>query len=87
MLTSRLQQFEHTAVTELPSLCDEYGLDPAARLQVGLYAKGLQDWQSGGHEWHAQSSRYDGARAGTGRRPSWAARPGWAPRGPASCPR
>jgi len=69
MLTSRLQQFEHTAVTELPSLCDEYGLDPAARLQVALYAKGLQDWQSGGHEWHAQSSRYDGARAGTGPAP------------------
>jgi germacradienol/geosmin synthase len=69
MLTSRLQQFEHTAVTEVPSLCDDYGLDPAARLQVGLYAKGLQDWQSGGHEWHAQSSRYDGARAGTGPAP------------------
>jgi germacradienol/geosmin synthase len=63
LLTSRLQQFEHTAFTELPSLFDEYGLDPAARIQVGLYVKGLQDWQSGGHEWHLQSSRYTKPRA------------------------
>ena len=65
LLTSRLQQFEHTAVTELPPVCDEYGLDPASRMGVGLYVKGLQDWQSGGHEWHMQSSRYVGARAAT----------------------
>ncbi len=63
LLTSRLQQFEHTAFTELPALCDEHGLDPAARLGVGLYVKGLQDWQSGGHEWHLQSSRYTKPRA------------------------
>ena len=25
--------------------------------------KGLQDWQSGGHEWHLQSSRYTKPRA------------------------
>ena len=62
MLTSRLQQFEHTALTEVPALCDEYGLDPASRMAIGLYVKGLQDWQSGGHEWHARSSRYAGAR-------------------------
>jgi germacradienol/geosmin synthase len=58
MLTARLQQFEHTALTEVPALCDEAGLDWGARLAIGLYAKGLQDWQSGGHEWHVQSSRY-----------------------------
>ena len=58
LLTSRLQQFEHTALTEVPALFDEYGLDPADRLRAGLYVKGLQDWQSGGHEWHLQSSRY-----------------------------
>ncbi|CAM5666977.1 germacradienol/geosmin synthase [Streptomyces californicus] len=29
------------------------------------YAKGLQDWQSGGHEWHMRSSRYmNGGGAG-----------------------
>ena len=34
MLTSRLQQFEHTALTEVPALCDEYGLDPASRMAM-----------------------------------------------------
>jgi germacradienol/geosmin synthase len=58
ILTSRLHQFENTALTELPSLCDEYGLNLAEREAVLLYVKGLQDWQSGGHEWHMRSSRY-----------------------------
>jgi germacradienol/geosmin synthase len=63
LLTSRLQQFEHTAFTELPALLDSHGIDPVARVQVGLYVKGLQDWQAGGHEWHLQSSRYTKPRA------------------------
>ncbi|MBW4687161.1 MAG: germacradienol/geosmin synthase [Komarekiella atlantica HA4396-MV6] len=58
LLTSRLQQFDNTAITELPPLFEEYGLDPVARMNVLLYIKGLQDWQSGGHEWHMRSSRY-----------------------------
>ncbi|HWC83691.1 MAG TPA: germacradienol/geosmin synthase [Pseudonocardiaceae bacterium] len=58
LLTSRLHQFEHTALTELPPLVDENGLDPKDRRDVFAYLKGLQDWQSGGHEWHLQSSRY-----------------------------
>ncbi|BAY41830.1 terpene synthase metal-binding domain-containing protein (plasmid) [Nostoc sp. NIES-2111] len=58
LLTSRVQQFENTFVTELPSLFEEYSLTPDERVKVVLYAKGLQDWQSGGHEWHMRSSRY-----------------------------
>ncbi|MBM7113645.1 family 2 encapsulin nanocompartment cargo protein terpene cyclase [Archangium primigenium] len=58
ILTSRLQQFENTALTELPSLFAEYGLNPAEQASVMLYIRGLQDWQSGGHEWHMRSSRY-----------------------------
>jgi germacradienol/geosmin synthase len=58
LLTSRLQQFENTAVTELPALFEEYGLGLVERANVLLYVKGLQDWQSGGHEWHMRSSRY-----------------------------
>ncbi|MEU6748307.1 hypothetical protein ABZ914_18990 [Spirillospora sp. NPDC046719] len=58
LLTSRMQQFEHTAVTELPVLFEEHGLSPAERRDVLRYARGLQDWQSGGHEWHLRSSRY-----------------------------
>lgn len=58
ILTSRLQQFENTALTEVPAVCDEHHLNPAERLRVARYVQGLQDWQSGGHEWHLRSSRY-----------------------------
>jgi germacradienol/geosmin synthase len=58
ILTSRLHQFENTTVAELPSLFEEYGLNLHERESVLLYVKGLQDWQSGGHEWHMRSSRY-----------------------------
>ncbi|WP_225410431.1 family 2 encapsulin nanocompartment cargo protein terpene cyclase [Stigmatella hybrida] len=64
VLTSRLQQFENTAVTELPPLFVEHGLDPAEQLSVLTYMRGLQDWQSGGHEWHMRSSRYMNDSAG-----------------------
>ncbi len=57
-LTSRLQQFENTTFTELPPLFAEHGLTPGECAAVLSYAKGLQDWQSGGHEWHMRSSRY-----------------------------
>ncbi|MET9502586.1 germacradienol/geosmin synthase Cyc2 [Streptomyces sp. NPDC006622] len=58
ILTSRLHQFEHTAVTEVPALALENGLRPDEVAAVAAYTKGLQDWQSGGHEWHMRSSRY-----------------------------
>jgi germacradienol/geosmin synthase len=68
VLTSRLQQFEHTALTEVPALALEKGLTPAEIAAVAAYTKGLQDWQSGGHEWHMRSSRYmnKNAAASTG---------------------
>ncbi|WP_406724829.1 germacradienol/geosmin synthase Cyc2 [Streptomyces sp. GD-15H] len=64
ILTSRLHQFEHTAFTEVPAVALEKGLAPHEVAAVAAYAKGLQDWQSGGHEWHTRSSRYmnEGAR-------------------------
>ncbi|CAL9402555.1 germacradienol/geosmin synthase Cyc2 [Streptomyces sp. Tu 3180] len=64
VLTSRLHQFEHTAFTEVPAIALEKGLTPDQVAAVAAYAKGLQDWQSGGHEWHLRSSRYmnEGAR-------------------------
>jgi len=58
LLTSRLMQFEHTVLTELAPLFLEHGLDPKGCADVLAYAKGLQDWQAGGHEWHMRSSRY-----------------------------
>jgi germacradienol/geosmin synthase len=62
-LTSRLQQFENTALTELPPLFEDLGVDAPGRLAVAAYVKGLQDWQAGGHEWHLRSSRYMNAGA------------------------
>ncbi|MFF3330938.1 germacradienol/geosmin synthase Cyc2 [Streptomyces sp. NPDC002888] len=58
ILTSRLHQFEHTAFTEVPAVALEKGLAPDEVAAVAAYTKGLQDWQSGGHEWHLRSSRY-----------------------------
>ena len=58
ILTSRLQQFENTALLEVPALCIERGVSPSVCQDISKYVKGLQDWQSGGHEWHKRSSRY-----------------------------
>ncbi|WJV45175.1 terpene synthase family protein [Streptomyces flavofungini] len=58
LLTARMQQFEDTAFTELAPLCAEKSLTPRQSADVLAYVKGLQDWQSGGHEWHMRSSRY-----------------------------
>lgn len=63
VLTSRLHQFEHSALTEVPAVALENGLTPAEVAAVAAYTQGLQDWQSGGHEWHMRSSRYMNARA------------------------
>lgn len=66
LLTSRLQQFETTALTEVPSLLAEHAASIPEQAAVAAYVKGLQDWQSGGQEWHARSSRYmnDGGASG-----------------------
>ncbi|MFI0906644.1 family 2 encapsulin nanocompartment cargo protein terpene cyclase [Streptomyces sioyaensis] len=72
LITSRLQQFENTVVGELPVLFAEKGLDPKSCADVLAYAKGLQDWQSGGHEWHMRSSRYmNGGGSAAGTSPAW----------------
>lgn len=63
LLTSRLHQFENTTFTEIPLLFEEHQLDLATRENVLRYVKGLQDWQSGGHEWHMRSSRYMNTRS------------------------
>ncbi|ACZ83132.1 family 2 encapsulin nanocompartment cargo protein terpene cyclase [Streptosporangium roseum] len=66
LLTSRLQQFENTTLIEVPALLAENTVPVHEQLGVAAYVKGLQDWQSGGHEWHARSSRYmnEGAASG-----------------------
>lgn len=63
LLTSRLQQFEQTVLTELVPLFEEYNIEPLEQAHVLNYIRGLQDWQSGAHEWHIQTSRYLNPRA------------------------
>ncbi|MFI6501221.1 germacradienol/geosmin synthase [Nonomuraea typhae] len=62
MITSRLHQFEHTTLTELPPLFAEHAITPPEQERVLRYVKGLQDWQAGGHAWHLASSRYTKSR-------------------------
>ncbi|MFF8289618.1 germacradienol/geosmin synthase [Streptomyces sp. NPDC016309] len=66
LLTSRLQQFENTALTEVPQLCLDEGVGPEECAAIAAYTKGLQDWQAGGHEWHRRSGRYMNEGAGSG---------------------
>lgn len=61
LATSRMQQFENTALTELTLLIAEYGLDPNALLDVLSYLKGLQDWMGGDFEWEQKTGRYKDA--------------------------
>ncbi|MGW2325770.1 terpene synthase family protein [Streptomyces sp. NPDC001700] len=70
LLTSRLQQFENTTFTELAPLFAEHGLSVAACADVMAYVRGLQDWQSGGHEWHLRSSRYMNGGGAAGSEPA-----------------
>lgn len=58
LITSRMEQFEDTALVELPLLFTEYAADPDEQRAVSGYTIGLQDWQAGGHEWHLRSGRY-----------------------------
>ena len=81
LLTSRLHQFEHTAVTEVPPLLDSLAVSPSSRIAVGLYVKGLQDWQAGGHEWHMRSSRYMNSGAADAENSLAAALPPGVPKG------
>ncbi|MFD5825384.1 hypothetical protein [Lentzea sp. NPDC060358] len=64
LLTSRLHQFENTVFTELPLLFAENALEPQEQARVLKYVKGLQDWQSGGHEWHLHAGRYTKVEGG-----------------------
>ncbi|MDK1475455.1 terpene synthase family protein [Streptomyces sp. 549] len=81
LLTSRVQQFENTALSELPPLFAQHGLAPHECAAVLAYVKGLQDWQSGGHEWHMRSSRYMNGGGGGGTAPAVGPAAGFLPSG------
>lgn len=58
LLTSRMQQFENTLLAEVPLMLEERAAEPADRLRVLGYAKGLRDFQAGMHRWMEESPRY-----------------------------
>lgn len=58
LATSRMQQFENTAVTELFLLFEEYRIDLKVRLEILRYVKGLQDWMAGDFQWMNETARY-----------------------------
>nr|WP_017541290.1 hypothetical protein [Nocardiopsis halophila] len=60
LLTSRMVQFEDTAVGELAEGVAAAGGLPGEAAAAAALAKALQDWQAGGHEWHAATARYTG---------------------------
>jgi germacradienol/geosmin synthase len=66
VLTSRLLAFEDAALAEAPALLADRGATPEEAARVAAYVRGLQDWQAGGHEWHARSSRYMNAGVAAG---------------------
>ncbi len=51
LVTDRLQQFEHTVVTELEPAFDEHGVTGPERSDVLRYVQGLKDWMAGNLEW------------------------------------
>lgn len=67
LITSRMQQFEHTAATELPGLLADRRVGAAGQAAVLRYVRALVDWQPGCHEWHVRSSRYTSDPASSGR--------------------
>ncbi|MGI5170463.1 hypothetical protein ACQEU3_39555 [Spirillospora sp. CA-253888] len=64
LLTSRLRHFEATVCDDPSRLLDHLGIGPRERAAMLAYAKGLVDWQAGGHTWHLRSSRYLNRREG-----------------------
>jgi germacradienol/geosmin synthase len=59
LLSSRMRQFEHVAANELPVLCDDLGLDAAAREAVEEYVERLRHFVVGSVTWHRTILRYD----------------------------
>ncbi|MFE7593204.1 germacradienol/geosmin synthase [Kitasatospora sp. NPDC057512] len=67
LVTDRLQQFEHTAATELPGAFEELLLTPGERADVLRYVQGLKDWMAGNLEWALRpGGRYLPTDSGSG---------------------
>ena len=58
LVRSRLDQFEHVADVEVPTMLEEYGLSPAESACVLEYIDVLRDSVPGWHEWFTRTARY-----------------------------
>lgn len=58
LTTSRMQQFENSALAELPLLFEDKHLDLKERLDILRYVKGLQDYMAGDFQWTKETGRY-----------------------------
>jgi germacradienol/geosmin synthase len=59
LLTSRLQQFEHTTLAE--ALFAEHDLGRPAREALTRHVGAMRDWMSAVLEWHRKTTRYTDA--------------------------
>jgi len=58
LMTSRALEFQHIVATEVPVLCDDFGLDTNARKKLYGYIKKLEQWMCGVLKWHREVDRY-----------------------------
>ncbi|MGF6884484.1 geranylgeranyl pyrophosphate synthase [Nocardia sp. GAS34] len=58
LVRSRLDQFEHVAAVEVPTMVEEYGLNPAESARVFDYIEVLRDSVPGWYEWFTRTARY-----------------------------
>jgi len=70
LVTSRMQQFESTALAELPLLFEGRSLCPKVCLDILRYVKGLQDWMAGDFEWMKETDRYKNAGSSSSTKPA-----------------
>ncbi len=58
LVNSRMREFERVVTVELPSMCEELGLDSGARAALTEYVEGLKRWMAGILIWHRGCRRY-----------------------------
>ncbi|MDN3357667.1 germacradienol/geosmin synthase [Actinomadura sp. DC4] len=66
LITSRMHQFEDTALTELPMLYTDHAVSADEQAVIAAHVRALRDWQAGADEWHRRSSRYPDEPPGLG---------------------
>jgi germacradienol/geosmin synthase len=58
LMTARIRQFEHIVSTELPALCDDFGLETRLQKRLYTHVEWLQSWMCAVLRWHTTVDRY-----------------------------